>query len=64
MSDFIKEGFNGPGKDYPDEASAKRARDARARELRKAGYTVTCAKFSFQDLARASRFTLEAKRGA
>jgi hypothetical protein len=60
--EFLKEGFNGPGKDYATEQDAKRARDQRARELRKQGYTVKCEKWSFSDLARAVRYTLEASK--
>ena len=56
----IKESFNGPGKEYATAEDAKRARDTRARDLRKQGYKVTCAKWDFSDLARAVRFTLTA----
>lgn len=58
---YIKEGYNaGPGATYATPAEAKRARDARARDLRKQGYTVTCKKWDFINLARAVAFTLEA----
>lgn len=60
--DYIEEGYNGPGEKYASAEDAKRARDARARELRKAGYTVKCAKWDFSDLARAVRYTLEARK--
>ena len=38
---------------------ARKARDRRARELRKQGYQVTCEKWDFQDLARCIDYTLE-----
>jgi len=60
--DTISEAFNGPGKHYASELDAKLARDGRAKELRKMGYTVKCAKWDFSDLARAVRFTLEARK--
>lgn len=56
----ISEAFNAPSSKYPTEQDAQRARNARAKELRKQGYNVTCKKWDFTDLARAVRFTLEA----
>lgn len=47
-----------PTTKYPDEKAARRARDLRARELRRAGFTVTCKRWDFTDLARAIDYTL------
>ncbi len=44
---------------YPD---ALQRRNARARELRKQGWTVKCEKWDFTDLARCSVYTLYATR--
>ena len=43
---------------YPALGQAQRERNARAKALRLAGYSVTCRKWGFQDLARAEDFTL------
>lgn len=45
--------------DYVSDAEARLARNARARALRKAGYTVTCQTWDFTDLARARAYTLD-----
>jgi hypothetical protein len=60
--DRVNEAFNGPGKVYATEQDAKHARDTRAKDLRAQGYIVKCAKFDFSDLARAVRFTLDARK--
>jgi len=44
---------------YPD---AERLRNARARELRKQGWSVKCQKWDFTDLARCCTYSLEAAR--
>ena len=44
---------------YGTDQAAKKARDAKARELRKQGFTVHCLKWDFTDLARTRDFTLE-----
>lgn len=49
--------------DWGDEAQARRARDRRARELRKLGFTVECKKWDFTDVARDIGFGLEAWKG-
>jgi len=53
--------------DYPThhdktDKEARRERNARARQLRKEGYTVTCKMFDFTDLARCRDYILEARR--
>lgn len=57
----IKEQFTTPKK-YPTPIEAKRARDARARDLRKDGYSVTCKKFDFGGLGYGMSFVLEASK--
>jgi len=56
----INESFNAPTDKYPTVLNAKRARDVRARELRKQGYFVVTQKWDLSDLARVIRFTLTA----
>lgn len=46
---------------YGSEKAAKQARDKRARELRKQGWTVECKQWDFTNLARCVDFTLEAQ---
>jgi len=48
-----------PDDKYPD---ALQLRNARARELRKQGWTVQCKKWDFTDLARCSVYTTYATR--
>ena len=57
----ISERFTTP-KNYPTEAAAMQARNARAKELRAQGYTVKCKKWDFSDLARGASFTLDATK--
>mgnify|MGYP001612682858 CR=1 FL=1 len=44
---------------YGTDHGARKARDARARELRKQGFEVTCKMWDFTDLARDRDYTLE-----
>ena len=50
------------GNKYGGEQNAKLARDRRARELRKDGWTVKSEKWDFSDLARDVMYTLEARK--
>lgn len=62
MSGTLTLRFNaGPGSEYATPRDAKRARDARARELRKGGMSVVCKKWGFSDLARCVSYTIEAR---
>lgn len=47
---------------YESDRAAMTARNARARELRRQGWTVTCKTWDFTDLARARDYTLEATK--
>lgn len=47
---------------YPTPAAAKKARDTRARELRKNGYTVSCTKWDFGGLGYGMTYALEATK--
>ena len=60
---FIEERFTTPNR-YPTEEEAKRARDARAKELRKLGYKVECKKWSFSGLGYGASYTLTARKDA
>ena len=55
----LSERFTCP-KNYPDESSAQKARNARAKELRAQGYTVKCAKWDFGGLGYGASFTIDA----
>jgi len=60
---IVKENYR--ASDYGNDAGeAMRVRNARARELRKEGFTVTCKKWDFTDLARDVNYTLEATKEA
>jgi len=61
MIDIIEERFTTPNS-YPDDAAAMKARNARAKELRKQGYKVECKTWHFEDLARGSSYTLKARK--
>lgn len=57
--DKITERYTTPNH-YPTDKEAAAARNARAKELRAAGYTVTCKKWNFGGLGYGSSFTLVA----
>ncbi len=56
---FIREHF--PSHTHGSDRAAQRARNSRARELRKAGYTVKCSAWDFSDLARTRDYVPEAR---
>jgi hypothetical protein len=55
----ISEKFTTP-KNYPTEAAAQAARNARAKELRAQGYTVKCKKWDFGGMGYGASFTIDA----
>ena len=59
----LKETYSAPTAKHPDAAAARAACHARAKELRKAGYSVKTQRVSFSDLARAESYILVATKG-
>ena len=60
MSQHTREHFT-TAKHGSDQA-ARKARDARAKELRRDGWTVVCKRWDFTDLARTIDYALEGSR--
>lgn len=61
MTEYIDETFTDTK--FGSEKAAMQARNKRARELRKEGFSVKCKTWDFTDLARCRSFTLEARKG-